>query len=101
VLLLLHDIFVHQIIQVRLAALDVCKEKLASFLRLAGLKAFVPLKALKLEVEVENEQRIDEVDVGETTVAKRLLVDKNWLVKKSYDGVGVILALKFYLLSDP
>ena len=83
-----HDVLVLELLDVGLLALDVCVGERCLLLRAALIEILEPAQALERKVEVQKEERVREVDVGEASVEPRLEVDGQIEV---VEGVGVAL----------
>ena len=77
VLGLLHDVFVLQTLDVALLALNICVKERTSlkllglntyFSAVASLESIAPSQVLKLYVEVQDVQRVNEIDVRDSAV---------------------------------
>ena len=65
---LLHDVLVLELGDVAIFTLDVGVEQGTLLLRMTVLKAFIPAQTLELQIEVQNEERVSEVDVGKASI---------------------------------
>ena len=85
---LLHYILILQLSDIHILTLDVGIEEGALFGRVAFSEALFPSQPLKLQVEVQDEQRVCEVDVCITPIVPGFQV--HWQVKV-VEGIRVAL----------